>query len=583
MPIVTNIEIADTLGLSKFGHLGTSLSNGLMHMLSISDLNKIYDTYSYLDGLDFINAVLNELGIKVEISDADKKKIPIDKPFIAIGNHPLGGIDGLIMMKILMECHPKAMILANFLLCKIKPIADHICPVNPFETRKDVFRSTSGIRSALIHLEANIPLGIFPAGEVSQKSNFLNGKITDKIWDKSALKLIKKANVPVIPMYFNAQNSPMFYFMAGIHHNFRTAGLPGEVMKTRNKKIQVRIGSPIGPNTLKNYDDIDSFGDMLRQQLEVLTFFKKRRKKIINLEQYKFKKVQNIAQSVSKETIKTIIQKMEIAGDMLFSSGDYKIFFTKIDNKPELLHEIGRLREITFRSVGEGTNKSIDTDHYDHYYHHLILWDDQNKAIAGAYRLGLGKKIYQKYGINGFYIQELFHLQDKMHEIMSQSIEMGRSFIVQNYQQKPTPLFNLWKGIMIVAQQYPDHKYLIGAASISNDFSDCSKALITRYLEHHYLDQRFSSHIKPKKHYKYPLNPLQKRTLKELINGDICDADKIISNIEPDGKKIPILIKKYLKQNASVLGINVDPTFNNALDVLMYIEIKKLKTDIFER
>jgi hypothetical protein len=141
MPIVTNIEIADTLGLTKFGPLGTSLSNGLMHMLSISDLNKIYDTYSYLDGLDFINAVLNELGIKVEISDADKKKIPIDKPFIAIGNHPLGGIDGLIMMKILMECHPKAMILANFLLKKIKPIADHICPVNPFETRKDVFRS----------------------------------------------------------------------------------------------------------------------------------------------------------------------------------------------------------------------------------------------------------------------------------------------------------------------------------------------------------------------------------------------------------------------------------------------------------
>ncbi len=583
MPIVTNIEIADTLGLTKFGPLGTSLSNGLMHMLSISDLNKIYDTYSYLDGLDFINAVLNELCISIETSEADKKKIPTNTPFIAIANHPLGGIDGLIMLKILLEHHPESKILANFLLTKIKPIAGHICPVNPFETRKQVFQSTGGIRSALIHLEAGIPLGIFPAGEVSKKSNFLNGKITDKIWDKSALKLIKKANVPVIPMYFNAQNSQMFYFMAGIHHNFRTAGLPGEVLKTKNKKIQVRIGSPINAPTMQKFDDIDSFGDMLRQQLEVLTFFKKRRKKIINLEQYKFKKVQQIAQSIPKETIKTTIQKMEKAGDLLFSSGDYKIFFTKIDNKPELLHEIGRLREITFRSVGEGTMKSIDSDHYDQYYHHLILWNDQTNAIAGAYRLGLGKKIYQKYGINGFYIHELFHLKDNMHEMMSEAIEMGRSFITKEYQQKPTPLFNLWKGIMMVAQQYPDHKYLIGAASISNDFSDCSKSFITRYLEHHYLDQRFSPHINPKKHFKYPLNPTQKLTLMELISKDICGADKIISNIEPDGKKIPILIKKYLKQNASVLGINVDPTFNHSLDVLMYIEIKKLEDEIFTR
>lgn len=577
MPILTNIEIADTLGLKKFGPLGTSLSNGLMHMLNISDLNKIYDTYSYLDGLDFINAVLNELCISIEISDADKKKIPTNTPFIAIGNHPLGGIDGLIMLKILLEHHLESMILANFLLKKIKPIAGHICPVNPFENRKHVFQSTGGIRSALNHLKAGIPLGIFPAGEVSKKSNFLNGKITDKTWDKSALKLIKKANVPVIPMYFNAQNSQIFYFMAGIHQNFRTAGLPGEVLKTKNKTIQVRIGSPIDAPTLQKFDDIDSFGDMLRQQLEVLTFFKKRRKKIINLEHYKFKKVQQIAHSIPKETIKTTIQKMEKAGDLLFSSGDYKIFFTKIDNKPELLHEIGRLREITFRSEGEGTMKSIDSDHYDLFYHHLILWDDQNKAIAGAYRLGLGNEIYKKRGISGFYIHELFHLQGAMHDVMPQSIEMGRSFITKEYQQKPTPLYLLWKGIMMVTTLHPSHKYLIGAASISNEFSDCSKAMMSQYLEHHFLDQNLSHYVAPKKNYKYQFNIKQKQVFADIIQKDLSDLDKLICNIEPDGKKIPVLIKKYLKQNAAVLGINVDPSFNNAIDVLMYIEISKMK------
>jgi putative hemolysin len=583
MPIVTNIEIADTLGLSKWGTVGTSLSNGLMHMLSISDMNKIYDTYAYLDGLDFINAVLNELGIIIDISHADKNKIPTNKPFIAVANHPLGGIDGLIMLKILMECHPDSMILANFLLCKIKPIAKHICPVNPFETRKQVFQSTLGIRSSLNHLQAGIPLGIFPAGEVAQKSKLINGQIIDKTWDKSALKLIKKAQVPIVPIYFNAQNSHIFYVMAGIHHNLRTASLPSEVLRSKNKKIQVRIGTPIDPAHIQKDLDITSFGNMIRQQLDILSFFKKRRNKIIGLHHYPFRKVQPIAKQLSTEKVLNDINHMESHGELLFGSGCYKVFFTKIIDKPNLLHEIGRLREITFRNAGEGTMKSLDTDDYDLYYHHLILWDDQNQTIAGAYRLGLGNEIYKKYGISGFYIHELFHLHGAMHDIMSQSIEMGRSFITQAYQQKPSPLYLLWKGIMMLTTLHPSHKYLIGAASISNEFSDCSKAMMTQYLEHHFLDQNLSHYVAPKKNYKYQFNTKQKQVFADIIQKDLSDLDKLICNIEPDGKKIPVLIKKYLKQNAAVLGINVDPSFNNAIDVLMYIDVAKLDGDKYDR
>lgn len=583
MPIVTNIEIAETLGLSKWGSVGTSLSNNLMNMLSISDMNKLYDTYAYLDGLDFINAVLNELGIIIDISEADKNKIPTDKPFIAVANHPLGGIDGLIMLKILIECHPDAMILANFLLCKIKPIANHICPVNPFETRKEVFQSTNGIRSALNHLKEGIPLGIFPAGEVAQKSKLINGQILDKTWDKSALKLIKKAQVPIVPMYFNAQNSHVFYVMAGIHDNLRTASLPSEVLRSKNKKIQVRIGTPIEIAHIQKDIDITSFGNIIRQQLDILSFFKKRRKKIIDLHHYQFRKVQPIAKSLHPTSELNYIQKMESEGDLLFCSGNYKVFFTQITDKPELFHEIGRLREMTFRNVGEGTMKSLDTDEYDLYYHHLILWDDQNQVIAGAYRLGLGAEIYKKYGMAGFYIHELFHLHGGMHGVMSHSIEMGRSFITQAYQQKPTPLYLLWKGIMMVAKLYPSHKYLIGAASISNEFSDCSKAMMTQYLEHHFLDDNLSHYVAPKKHYQYQYNSKQKQVFADVIQKGLPELDKMISNIEPDGKKVPVLIKKYLKQNASVLSINVDPSFNNAIDVLMYIDINKLDSDKYDR
>jgi hypothetical protein len=234
------------------------------------------------------------------------------------------------------------------------------------------------------------------------------------------------------------------------------------------------------------------------------------------------------------------------------------------------------LREITFREVGEGTNESLDLDAYDKYYHHMFLWDDDAQCIAGAYRMGLGSQIYQKHGIDGFYLHELFRFEPELYDMMSKSIEMGRAFIIKEYQQKPMPLFLLWKGIVHTTLHHPEHKYLIGGVSISNQFSDFSKSLMIEFMKSHYYDPYIAQYVHPKKEYKVKLKDADKDFVFNETEADLNKFDKIIDEVEPGNLRLPVLIKKYIKQNARVVAFNVDPLFNNAVDGLMYIKIADL-------
>jgi putative hemolysin len=576
MALVTSKEIARVIGLHKLGFFGTFVGWVLLRILRISAINKIYDNNKNKTDLDFLNGVLDDCNINFEIPDEDLKRIPKEGPFITISNHPLGGIDGVLLLKLLVEKRTDYKIIANFLLHRVAPLKPYVMPVNPFEDRKDVKSSLTGIKNALLHLREGKPLGIFPAGEVS---TYKDGKLNvDKPWEEGAVKLIKKANVPVIPIYFHAKNSRFFYFLAKISDTLRTAKLPSEVVSQRGKIIKVRIGKPISVKDQKEYKDIPAFYEFIRKKTYMLANPFEKAHKLISAQNIKIPKKAAKKITTQKNTdlfIKEVDALREADGRLL-ESKNYEVFFASAKEIPNLLHEIGRLREITFREVGEGTNKEIDLDQFDNDYHHLLLWDREAKRLAGAYRMGLGKEIYKKYGINGFYIQTLFRIEPELHQMMSNTIEMGRAFIVGEYQQKPMPLFLLWKGIVHVTLRYPEYKYLMGGVSISNKFSDFSKSLMIEFMKSHYYDPYIAQYIHPKKEYKVKLKDADKDFVFDATKADMQKFDKIIDEIEPGALRIPVLIKKYVKQNARLVAFNVDPKFNNAVDGLMYIKVSDI-------
>ncbi|SDR66066.1 Acyltransferase [Polaribacter sp. KT25b] len=573
MALVTSKEIAQVIGLKKFGFLGTFIGWILLKILRISAINRIYDKNKNKSDLDFLNGVLDDFKIKFEIPEEDLKRIPKGGAFITISNHPLGGIDGILLLKLLMEKRADYKIIANFLLHKIEPLKPYVMPVNPFEDRKDAKSSLAGVKKALLHLREGNPLGLFPAGEVS---TYKDGKLNvDKPWEEGAIKLIKKANVPVIPIYFHAKNSTLFYFLAKISDTLRTAKLPSELMSQRGKIIKVRIGKPISVKDQNEFKDITSFYEFIRKKTYMLANPFEKAHKLISTQNIKIPKkpAKKITTQRNSELFVKEINALREADGRLLESKNYEVFFANAKEIPNLLHEIGRLREITFREVGEGTNKSIDLDKYDKYYYHMFLWDREANCLAGAYRMGLGKEIFKKYGINGFYIQTLFRIEPELHQMMSNTIEMGRAFIIAEYQQKPMPLFLLWKGIVHVTLRYPEYKYLMGGVSISNQFSDFSKSLMIEFMKSHYYDPYIAQYIYPKKEYKVKLKDADKDFVFDSTKADMQKFDKIIDEIEPGALRIPVLIKKYVKQNARLVAFNVDPKFNNAVDGLMYIKV----------
>ena len=572
MALVTSKEVSQVIGLHKFGILGTFVGWVLLRVLRISSINRIYENNKHKSDLDFLNGILDDCKIKFEIPEEDLKRIPKEGPFITVSNHPLGGMDGVLLLKLLIEKRADYKIIANFLLHRIAPLKPYVMPVNPFETRKDAKSSIAGIKNALLHLREGKPLGIFPAGEVS---TYKDGKLkVDKPWEEGAIRLIKKANVPVIPIYFHAQNSRLFYVMSKLSDTLRTAKLPSEVMSQRGRVIKVRIGKPISVKDQDAYKEIPAFSEFIRKKTYMLANPFEKAHRLISAQNIKIKKSAKkiVSQRSADLFIKEVAALREKDGRLL-ESKNYEVFFANPKDIPNLIHEIGRLREITFRAIGEGTNKDIDLDIYDQYYHHLFLWDREANCLAGAYRMGLGKEIYKTYGIKGFYINTLFRIEPELHQMMEDTIEMGRAFIIGEYQQKPMPLFLLWKGIVHVTLRYPEYKYLMGGVSISNQFSDFSKSLMIEFMKSHYYDPYIAQYIRPKKEYKVKLKEDDKDFVFDATKADMQKFDKIIDEIEPGILRIPVLIKKYVKQNARLVAFNVDPKFNNAVDGLMYIKV----------
>lgn len=539
-----------------------------MRSLQLNRVNRLYAENSGRHSLDFIDAILENLGVKHDISDVEIGNIPLSGPFITVSNHPLGGIDGLLLLKIIASRRSDFKVFGNFLLQRIKPISNHILPVNPFDKKQSMKSSVTGLMQARRHLEAGHGLGIFPAGEVSSIND---RSVQDRQWTNAAIKFIRNTGVPVVPVYFHGQNSNLFYLLGLINPMLRTVKLPSELFNKRNKTVGIRIGHVIDPADQSEFGDLSELGRYLRTRtyslgssIEVKNFYLRKLKRA--------DKADTIGGPFDINGIEDELTSLPRESTLL-KAGSFTLYVASANQIPLTLNEIGRLREVTFRAVGEGTNRSIDLDEYDLYYEHLFIWDRDKKAIAGAYRFARGGEIARCFGKKGFYINSLFSIDRQFLPVLSKSIELGRSFVAPEYQKRSSCLFLLWKGILCVLLRHSEYRYLIGPVSISNSYSRFSKSLIIDFIRAKYYDHHYSAFIRPRKKFKVSYRKVDAEVMLRHTNGDIEKLDRLIGEIEPGHCKMPMLVKKYLKQNARILGFNVDPRFNKALDGLMILDL----------
>ncbi len=577
--LVNNSQVKSALKVK--GCLGTALASVAMAVTGFNKLNRIYKHISDYQGIDFARELLKYLNVTCIVNDRELEYIPKEGPFIMVANHPYGAIDGLMLLNILGKIRPDIKILTNFMLSYIPNLEGSFFPVNPFTDRPGLKSSLKGLKLAKEHLQAGGALALFPAGEVSSKAN-KERVVKDIEWQESVIKLIQRSNVPVVPLFFSGQNSAIFHFLGKIHPRLRTVHLPHELSNKKNKTFHMCIGMPVPVSEIEEYSNPKDLGRYLYNRTYALeaninplsagknstTASKELSGNRPN--DYSVK----IADNIDKDILKKEIDAN--ADQLLFETGNYACYLCDYGSIPSIMHEIGVKREIAFRAVGEGTNREIDTDKYDTYYKHLILWDKDKYAVVGAYRLGMGDEIINKYGVDGLYSNTLFRYKQEFTFQLKRTIELGRSFVAIEYQKDPLALMLLIKGLFYTVLKYRDIKYLLGPVSISSWYPPFYRSIMIYYLQRMHSIPQYANSIAPKT----PYVPDYKKTDPEYLLGNKISSiekfDRFMYRISNSTYRMPTLLKKYLKMNSRIIGYNVDPDFNYCVDGLIMLALNEI-------
>ena len=568
MPLVQKSDLKQALKLS--GPFGSLIATLLMHILKINKINNYFSRVSQYRGRVFIEAALQELQITSDILPEELQHIPKEGPFITVSNHPFGILDGLLLINTVASVRPDFKVLANFLLSLIPNVSEFFLTVNPFETKPGLMSSMLGIRRAQEHLQEGSPIGIFPAGEVSTYNK--EGYIEDKAWGQVILKMIYKAKIPVVPIYFSGTNSTLFHELGTIHPLLRTARLFTEMFKKAGKKITMRIGKPITPTEQALFATPQELGDYLRARVYALNanIPPKKPSRAIGI------RAEQIAPAPDRKRIVKEVERLSKGNRVLFTVNNYTAFYADYTQIPYLMLELGRKREEAFRSIGEGTNLALDIDSFDKKYKHLFLWDKQKKRLVGAYRVGVGSEIMKRDGLTGFYTYTLFDFNENAIPFLETTIELGRSFVCVEYQRDPLALMLLLKGLMHIVLKHEGPRYLVGPVSISSWYPVFYRSLIAYYLKNKHIAEEFNEYIRPRTTFTPDYLHVDPGTLLANYMGSIEQFERYMMRLSNNQFRLPTLVKKYLKLNTKLVCFNVDPNFNYCLDGYIVMDIKKM-------
>jgi putative hemolysin len=544
------------------------LASAVNRFLQIDQLEDLYARTSAEDG--FVRKLLDDLQVRVNVTESDFAKIPRSGPVVVVSNHPFGILDGVMLADLLTRARSDVRILTNQLLGDLPELARMCIFIDPFDRPESRIANGRALKQAVKHLRGGGMLLIFPAGEVSH-FDLKKRAICDPEWSITAARLIRITGAKSLPILIRGANGIPFQMLGMVHPRLRTAALPAEMLNKRGKSVEIRIGGTIEPSRIEALPD----------DAEAIRYLRLRTELLEGRGEIRFSSPGG-SRSLAVETPVELIAN-EIAAlppDCLVEdTREFAVYLAEARQIPSALQEIGRLREVTFRAAGEGTGEPRDLDRFDPYYLHLFLWNKEKREIVGGYRMGEVQKILAYLGPKSLYTNSLFRFKWGFFAQLGPSLELGRSFIRPEYQRAYAPLLMLWKGIAGFVARHPEYATLIGAVSVSNQYSPASRELIARYFE----KQNAGSSVRARRPLRGKL--IQKWEAAALCSllRDVEDLSAPIADLEPDGKGIPILMKQYVKLGGKLLAFSVDPQFGNTLDGFVMVDLTRTSPEILAR
>ena len=524
---------------------------------------------------EFAAHALDILQVRFELDERQLERIPRTGPAVVVANHPYGGLEGQFLIAQLQRYRSDSLFIANELLARIPEIREVLLPVDAFGGPRAASKNAKSLRAALKHVRSGGLLVLFPAGAVSHL-HLSAGRVCDPPWQPVAAGLLRRCESPVVPVYFGGGNSAIFQALGLLHPTMRTVMLTRELLNKRHRTIPVRVGRPIGPERLAKQPDNAKLASFLR-----LSTYALEARSPAAVEEVTPAPSVPVAASTPARLLTAEIECLP-EGNTLASVGDMSVVFAQAEQIPWTLRELGRLREITFRAVGEGTGSDSDIDRYDRHYVHLIAWHKTRGEVVGAYRIGHVDRIVNERGKRGLYTHSLFAYGDPFLRSLGPALELGRSFVSAAYQRDFGALLLLWKGIAQYVACNPRYHVLFGPVSISGEYRPASHALLIDFLRRHCFDAQLAKLIKPRRAFRrtHSLATLS-GDLARLA--DLDDVSQLLEEIEPDGKGAPVLLRQYLKLGGRLACFNVDETFSGVVDGLIVVDLLRTEPKALQK
>jgi putative hemolysin len=524
----------------------------------------------------FLDEALRELDLYTDLRDTDLDRVPDQGPLVVVANHPHGIVDGLLLAALLRRRRPDLRVLGNRWLNKMPELRGLVLDVDPIGGRSARSSNTASMRAAHRWLGDGGALLVFPAGKISARRWGRRG-IHDDRWSPHTARLQQHAQASVLPVHIGGHNSWLFQLAGLIHPRLRTLRIARETMKKRGSTVAIRIGNAIPQKQLQRFDEARELVDYLRLRTEILA---RRHNEGPTVIRRSSRAPEPIVAALPADEVQRDIDGLPTA-QRLVTSGDYEVWYAWAPQAPSVLREIGRLREETFRKVGEGTNRSIDLDRFDANYLHLFVWHRERRYLVGAYRLGHVDKILIGHDQRAFYTNTLYDYDLRFLERMTPGLELGRSFVVERHQREFLPLLLLWRGIAAYVRQNPRYSTLFGAVSISDRHHDVSKHLMLDHLQN-YMDPELSGLVQPRHPVPAPSADAMPQWTKAMVS-DLGEVSAMVSEIETEQRGVPVLLREYLKLGGRLVGLNVDPSFNHSITALVVIDMRKTNPRILGR
>jgi putative hemolysin len=503
----------------------------------------------HLRGAAFLEATLRFLQLRYAVDAADLQSIPARGGLLVVANHPSGALDALALLHAVGRVRSDVRIVANQALSLLAPLSGLLLDVPVFGRAGS---GVAGVRAIEQALRGGQCVIVFPAGEVSRLGP---RGVRDARWKRGFASLARRTGVPVLPVRIQARNSALFYGASALFKPAGTALLAREMFARRAHPLRLHVGAPLPVAA-------DAEPAAVARAVRDAVYRLGRRGR-------SGRPLQPLAPAIAPARLRAAIAHTELLG----ATPDGKqIRLATLDARSPLLLELGRLRELTFRAVGEGTGRARDVDRFDPHYQHIVVWDDAAGRIAGAYRLVRGAQALARAGLGGLYTATLFRYANEAIPRIAAGMELGRSFVVPDYWGSRS-LDYLWQGIGAYLRRHPDVRYLFGAVSISAALPVAAREqVVAYYARYHGGDDALARARRP---FAYRTAPPQFGALDADTAFDMLKA-----NLAGLGTTVPMLYRQYADLcepgGARFLAFGVDPAFSDSIDGLVEVDLQRV-------